>query len=46
MPISWDELDTVSPDSIKMKDAFLRIEKNDPWKDFFNNSQKLKPFFG
>lgn len=42
MPISWDELDVVAPDGINMSDALLRIEKNDPWKDFFQNNQMLK----
>ena len=42
MPIFWEELDTVAPDSITMSDALLRIEKDDPWKDFFQNNQMLK----
>lgn len=42
MPISWDELDTVAPDSISMSDALLRITGEDPWKDFFQNNQMLK----
>ncbi len=42
MPISWEELDMVAPDGIDMKEALLRIERNDPWKDFFNNHQMLK----
>lgn len=42
MPIDWDELDTVAPDGINMKDAVLRIAGNDPWRDFFQNNQKLK----
>lgn len=42
MPISWDELYTVEPDGVSMKDAILRIEGNDPWKDFFQNNQLLK----
>lgn len=42
MPISWDELYTVDPDGINMEDALLRITKNDPWKDFFQNNQMLK----
>ena len=42
MPISWDELDTVAPDGIKMADALIRIGGNDPWKDFFQNNQMLK----
>jgi bifunctional non-homologous end joining protein LigD len=42
MPISWEELDTVAPDGISMADALLRINGNDPWKDFFQNDQMLK----
>ncbi|MDD4168885.1 MAG: DNA ligase D [Desulfotomaculaceae bacterium] len=42
MPIAWDELDTVAPDGINMKDALLRIGRDDPWKDFFRNNQLLK----
>ncbi|OPX89829.1 MAG: putative DNA ligase-like protein [Pelotomaculum sp. PtaB.Bin104] len=42
MPIAWDELDTVTPDGINMKDALLRIGRDDPWKDFFRNNQLLK----
>lgn len=42
MPISWDELDTVTPDGINMSEALLRITRDDPWKDFFLNNQKLR----
>lgn len=42
MPIAWDELDTVAPDGINMAEALLRIKGNDPWKDFFQNNQRLK----
>ena len=42
MPITWDELNTVAPDSITMADALLRINGNDPWKDFGENTQTLK----
>ncbi|RJE48987.1 MULTISPECIES: DNA ligase D [unclassified Dehalobacter] len=41
MPIAWDELDTIAPDGINIVDALLRIDGNDPWKDFFQNDQKL-----
>lgn len=41
MPISWDELYTVAPDSINMEEAILRIEGKDPWEDFFKNSQAI-----
>lgn len=42
MPIEWDELDTVLSDGINMADALVRINGNDPWKDFFQNNQMLK----
>lgn len=42
LPILWEELDLVPPDGIDMKEALLRIEGSDPWKDFFNNYQMLK----
>lgn len=42
MPISWDELDTVAPNGIKMEDALRRIGEGDPWKDFYSIKQKLK----
>ena len=42
MPVSWDELDTIAPDDIDMENALLRIQDNDPWKDFFNIDQMLK----
>lgn len=42
MPISWEELDTVAPDGIDMKEALLRITKDDPWMDFFTHNQMLK----
>jgi bifunctional non-homologous end joining protein LigD len=42
MPIFWEELYTVAPDGINMEDALLRIEKKDPWEDFFRNNQSIK----
>lgn len=42
MPITWEELDTVSPDGVGMADALARIGGNDPWKDFFHVDQRLK----
>ena len=42
MPISWEELDTVTPDGIDMKDALMRLESDDPWKDFLSCDQMLK----
>lgn len=42
MPIDWEELDEVAPDSIGMKDALLRLDRSDPWGDFFDADQLLK----
>lgn len=42
MPISWEELNTVTPDGINMEQALLRLESADPWQDFFLNTQQLK----
>lgn len=42
MPIRWSELDTVAPDGIDIFEAEKRLEKSDPWKDFFKTDQKLK----
>lgn len=42
MPIAWDELETVAPDGVNMEQALRRIEKYDPWKDFFDTDQRLK----
>ncbi len=42
MPITWNELGTVAPDGIDMADALSRIAGDDPWKDFFQISQRLK----
>jgi bifunctional non-homologous end joining protein LigD len=42
MPITWEELDTVSPDGVDMAGALARLGGNDPWKDFFHVDQRLK----
>jgi bifunctional non-homologous end joining protein LigD len=42
MPIPWDALDTVAPDSITMEDALGRIGGPDPWQGFFATEQRLK----
>lgn len=42
MPITWEELDTVSPDGVNMADALRRISGDDPWQGFFNSSNRLK----
>lgn len=34
-PIAWNELDTIKPNEITMKDALKRIKQKDPWRDFF-----------
>ena len=35
MPIFWEELDTIKPNDITCKEALKRINKKDPWIDFF-----------
>ncbi|WP_312059467.1 DNA ligase D [Anaerotignum sp.] len=42
MPISWQELHTIAPDGIDMKQAILRIGGEDPWQGYFENQQMLK----
>jgi bifunctional non-homologous end joining protein LigD len=42
MPIEWDELNTVAPDGIDMKEALNRLNAPDPWKDFFKTEQEIK----
>ncbi len=42
MPITWEELDTVTPDGIDMAEAIRRVEGDDPWNGFFSIDQKLK----
>lgn len=42
MPISWRELGTVTPDGISMEEAVKRLQRKDPWGDFFEASQHLK----
>jgi len=41
MPISWDELDSISPDDIDMEMAIKRLTIKDPWEDFFNVKQQI-----
>lgn len=36
MPISWSELDTIKPDEITIPDALNRLQKKDPWSNFFD----------
>ena len=42
MPITWKELDTITPQGISMMEALARLRRKDPWEDFFDNSQRLK----
>ncbi len=42
MPLTWDELNRVAPDGVNMADAIGRMDQEDPWKDFFQNKQRLK----
>jgi bifunctional non-homologous end joining protein LigD len=42
MPIAWEELDTVAPDSVNMGEALRRLGGQDPWQGFFQNEQQLK----
>lgn len=41
MPISWDELSKIPPDGITISKALKRIKTQNPWHDFFKNTQKL-----
>lgn len=45
MPIAWEELGRVAPNGIDVRAALRRLEKEDPWADFFTvkPSQRLKP---
>lgn len=43
MPISWEELDKIAPNEIDIKKALKRLEKSDPWKNFFKVNQRLNP---
>lgn len=42
MPISWEELYSVAPNGVDMKDALHRAGGEDPWKSFFTIDQQLK----
>ena len=39
MPISWKELDQIKPDGISLEEALKRLNRKDPWNDFFLISQ-------
>ncbi|MCD7897016.1 MAG: non-homologous end-joining DNA ligase [Planctomycetaceae bacterium] len=42
VPISWRELNTVTPNGFGMADAIARLRRKDPWADFFTIKQQLK----
>lgn len=42
MPITWKELDTVSPQGVFMADAIARLRRKDPWPDFFDTTRQLR----
>jgi DNA ligase D len=42
MPIRWDELDAVAPDSVGIYDALERLNNTNPWSDFYRTGQVLK----
>lgn len=42
MPIFWNELDSITPNSIKLEDALTRLKKPDPWANFFEIVQEIK----
>ena len=39
-PIAWEELSRVAPSGITLKTALKRLEKPDPWADFFEIKKK------
>ncbi|MCH5147419.1 MAG: DNA ligase D [Clostridiales bacterium] len=44
MPIAWEELSKVAPNSVDIRSALRRLQKPDPWADFFKvkSTQTLK----
>ncbi len=44
MPIAWEELARVAPNGVTLSSALRRLEKSDPWEDFFHvkREQRLK----
>lgn len=42
MPIKWNELDKIAPNSITMDEALRRLKNKDPWKNFFEINQLIK----
>jgi len=44
MPLDWSELDPeLDPADFNITNAVARLEKTDPWKDFFRHRQDLGP---
>lgn len=39
MPIKWNELDKIAPDSVTIEEALKRIKRKNPWEDFFEIDQ-------
>ena len=42
MPIGWEELGKVAPASVTVKTALRRLERPDPWADFFTVKEKQR----
>ena len=42
MPITWEELNKITPDGIDMKKALARIKGKNPWEGFLNTDQELR----
>lgn len=42
MPIAWEELNSIAPADINITNALKRLNKADPWEDFFNCTQQLQ----
>lgn len=42
MPILWEELDEIAPNQITLRDIEERLDKEDPWKDFFKVHQGIR----
>jgi bifunctional non-homologous end joining protein LigD len=44
MPLDWTELDpALDPADFNIGNAVARLEKTDPWRDFFKHRQALGP---
>ena len=42
MPIYWNELEVVHPQTFTIDTAQDRLKKSDPWEDFFKNPKSIK----